>query len=86
MMAEQESVVIIPLPTTDNAVTYGTARLVFEDGRAFAEAVAEIPGTRFAPPKRISLSTQSLTRLRAGSSARPDLYLYEGMILPGPTH
>jgi hypothetical protein len=86
MMAEPDPVVIIPLPTTDNAVTYGTARLVFEDGRAFAEAVTEIPGTRFAPPRRISLSTQSLTRIRAGGPARPDLYLYEGMIMPGPTH
>jgi len=85
-MAERESIVIIPLPTTDNAVTYAAARLVFEDDQAFAEAITEIPGTRFAPPRRVSLSIRSLTRIRDGSSARPDLYLYEGMILPGPTH
>ena len=83
-MAEQNSMVIILLPTADNAVTYAMARLVFEDGRPFAEAIVEIPGTRFAPPRRISLSPHSLTRLRDGNAARPDLYLYEGMILPAP--
>ena len=73
---------VAPLLNEEN----NAARLVFEEGRPFAEAIVEIPGTRFAPPRRISLSVQSLTRLRSGSPARPDLYLYEGMILPGPTH
>ena len=55
-MAELNYVVIVPLPTTDNAVTYGTARLEFEDGQALrGKTVTEIPGTRFAPPRRISL-------------------------------
>ena len=41
----------------------------------------------FAPPRKISLSPYSLTRLRPGSHGRPSLYLYEGMILPpAPTH
>lgn len=84
MMADRDPVVIIPLPTTDNAVTYAAARLVIDNGRPFAEAIVEIPGTRFAPPRRISLSPQSLTRIRDGNHARPDLYLYEGIILPGP--
>ena len=84
MSAEEEAVVIIPLPTIDNAVTYAAARLIYENERPFAEAVAAIPRTVFAPPRKISLSPYSLTRLRPGSAARPTLYLYEGMILPAP--
>lgn len=84
-MNVDEDLVVIPLPTTGNAITYGVARLVVENDRPFAEAVTEIPRTRFAPPRRIALSPQSLTRLRAGAPGRPALYLYEGMILPPPT-
>lgn len=81
----EEDLVVIPLPTLDGAVTYAVARLVSEGGRAFAEAIVAIPDTRFAPPRRISLSVQSLTRMRAGAPPhRPDLYLYDGMILPPP--
>jgi len=83
----EEDLVVIPLPTLDNAVTYATARLIEEKGRPFAEAIAAIPNTVFAPPRKISLSPYSLTRLRLGSHGRPSLYLYEGMILPpAPTH
>lgn len=83
MSEEDDAMVVIPLPTADNRITYATARLVMENDRPFAEAVAAIPDTVFAPPRRISLSAYSLTRLRAGSPGRPALYLYEGMILPG---
>ena len=79
---EEEAIVVIPLPTEDNKVTYAAARLVEEHGRPFAEAIASIPNTTFAPPKRISLSPHSLTRLKPGAPSRPELYLYEGMILP----
>ncbi|HEY8948066.1 MAG TPA: hypothetical protein VIM56_04195 [Rhizomicrobium sp.] len=86
-MSEDEDLVVIPLPTLHGGVTYATARLIEENGRPFAEAIAAIPNTRFAPPKKVSLSPQSLTRIKAGSAGRPSLYLYEGMILPPPvTH
>jgi hypothetical protein len=77
-----EPLVVIPLPLAEGGVTFAVARLVGEDERPFAEAIAAIPGTVFAPPRRISLSPRSLTRIRAGAAGRPDLYLYEGMILP----
>lgn len=81
----EEDLVVIPLPTSKGAVTYAIARLVSEGSRAFAEAIVPIPETTFAPPRRIALSSYSLTRLRPGSPPhRPDLYLYEGMILPPP--
>jgi hypothetical protein len=83
-MPDAEDLVVIPLPTLDSGITYATARLVEENGRPFAEAIVAIPNTAFAPPKRISLSLHSLTRLRAGQPGRPSLYLYEGMILPPP--
>jgi len=79
-----EDIVLIPLPKTDGGLTYAAARLVHERGQAFAEAVVAIPETRFAPPKRTSLSPLSLTLLREGSNVRPALYFYEGMILAGP--
>jgi hypothetical protein len=79
-----EDLVVIPLPTSSGAVTYAVARLVQEGERAFAEAIVAIPDTVFAPPRRIALSTYSLAQLRPGSSHRPSLYLYEGMILPPP--
>jgi hypothetical protein len=82
-MAEEE-LVVIPLPTLDNRITYATARLIEENGRPFAEAIGAIPNTVFAPPRKISLSPYSLMRLRPGSAGRPSLYLYEGMILPPP--
>lgn len=85
-MVEDDAIVIIPLPMNGTAVTYAAARLVEMAGRTFAEAIAAIPGTTFAPPKSISLSPHSLTRLRPGAPARPALYLYEGMILPAPEH
>ncbi|HEY8696489.1 MAG TPA: hypothetical protein VIM02_02640 [Rhizomicrobium sp.] len=80
----EDDLVVIPLPTLDNRITYATARLIEENGRPFAEAIVAIPNTIFAPPRKISLSPHSLVRLRAGSPGRPSLYLYEGMILPPP--
>lgn len=80
----EEDLVVIPLPTHGGAVTYAVARLISENGQAFAEAIAAIPDTVFVPPRRIALSTYSLAQLKPGSSHRPNLYFYEGMILPPP--
>ena len=80
----EDDLVVITLPTLDNRIAYATARLIEENGRPFAEAIGAIPNTIFAPPRKISLSPHSLTRLRPGSAGRPSLYLYEGMILPPP--
>jgi hypothetical protein len=80
----EDELVVIPLPTLDNRITFATARLIEENGRPFAEAIGAIPDTVFAPPRKISLSPHSLTRLRAGAPGRPALYLYEGMILQPP--
>jgi glycine cleavage system regulatory protein len=78
-----EYLVVIPLPTSGGGVTYAVARLVSEGGQAFAEAIAAIPDTVFAPPRRVALSAHSLTRIRPGLPPhRPNLYLYEGMIMP----
>ena len=77
-----EALVVIPLPTEQSAVTYAVARLVWEGEQPFAEAISAVPGTTFSPPRRISLSRYSLARVRPGAALRPDLYLYEGMILP----
>ena len=80
-----EDLVVIPLPTVSGGVTYAVARLVEEGGRPFAEAITPVPDTSFAPPRRISLSRYSLGQLRAGSPPhKPNLYLYEGMILSPP--
>lgn len=79
-----EDLVIIPLPTKSGTITYAVARLVSDGDQAFAEAVAAIPDTTFAPPRRIALSSYSLTRIRPGAPLRPNLYLYEGMIMPPP--
>jgi hypothetical protein len=79
-----EDLVVIPLPTNQGGVTWAVARLVSEDGRAFAEAIAMVPDTTFAPPRRIALSRYSLSEIRSGSALRPNLYLYEGMIMPPP--
>ncbi len=79
-----DALVVIPLPTQTGAVTYGMARLVFEADKAFAEAIAPVPGTSFAPPGRIALSRYGLARVRPGAAQRPDLFVYEGMILPPP--
>jgi len=79
-----EDLVVIPLPTSRGTVTYAVARLVSEGDGVFAEAMAAVPDTVFAPPRRIALSRHSIARIRPGSSHRPDLYLYEGMILPPP--
>ena len=84
MAVIDETLVVIPLPMDDGGLTYAVARLVVEDDRPFAEAIVAIPGTIFAPPRRISLSRYSLARIRPGSMGRPDLYLYEGMIMPPP--
>jgi len=83
-MSDDEDLVVIPLPTKDGGLTYATARLIEENGQPFAEAIGTIPNTRFAPPKKVSLSPHSLTRIKPGSTGRPSLYLYEGMILPPP--
>ena len=77
-----ETLVVIPLPLDAGGVTYSVARLVMADDQPFAEAIVAVPGTTFAPPRRISLSRYSLARIRPGASNRPDLYLYEGMIMP----
>jgi hypothetical protein len=79
-----QALVVIPLPTDAGGVTFAVARLVDEGGEPFAEAIVAIPGTAFAPPKRIALSRYTLARIRPGAALRPDLYLYEGMILPPP--
>jgi hypothetical protein len=80
-----EDLVVIPLPTGNGSVTYAVARLVSEGDRPFAEAIVAVPDTTFVPPRRIALSAYSLTRVRPGSPPhRPNLYLYEGMILPPP--
>ena len=81
----EEDLVVIPLPTSQGTVTYAVARLVSEGDRAFAEAIVATPDTVFAPPRRIALSARSLVRIRPGSPPnRPNLYVYEGMILPPP--
>jgi len=77
-----ESLVVIPLPVDEGGVTYAVARLVMADDQPLAEAIVTVPGTTFAPPGRISLSRYSLARIRPGAANRPDLYLYEGMIMP----
>lgn len=80
-----EDLVVIPLPLEEGGVTYAVARLVVEGDQPFAEAIVAVPRTTFAPPKRISLSRYSLSRIRPGATeGRPDLYLYDGMILPAP--
>lgn len=83
-MSNEDDLVVIPLPTKSGAVTYTVARLVSIDGKPFAEAIVAAPDTNFAPPRRIALSAYSLARIRDGAPRRPDLYLYEGMILPPP--
>jgi hypothetical protein len=80
-----EDLVVIPLPTNNGSVTYAVARLVSEGDRAFAEAIVAVPDTNFAPPRRVALSAHSLARVRPGSPPhRPNLYLYEGMIMSPP--
>ncbi len=83
-MCVRRSVGRHPAPVGGGGVTYAVARLIAEGEQAFAEAIIAIPGTTFAPPGRISLSRYSLARIRSGAALRPDLYLYEGMILPPP--
>ncbi len=77
-----EDLVVIPIPRETGGVTYTVARLVSVDGEPFAEAMYALPGTVFAPPRRIALSRYGLARIRPGNAERPDLYFYEGMILP----
>jgi len=77
-----EELVVIPLPTDEGKITYAVARLISVGEERFAEAIVPIPGTPFVPERRVRLSRYSLARIRAGSIGRPDLYLYEGMILP----
>lgn len=77
-----ETLVVIPLPLDIGGITYAVARLIEDNGEPYAEAVVPIPGTVFAPPRRIALSRYSLSRIRPGTIGRPDLYFYEGMIMP----
>jgi glycine cleavage system regulatory protein len=78
-----EDLVVIPLPTNKGGVSYAVARLVSEAGHAFAEAIVAIPGTTFAPPRRIALSRYSVAEIKSGAPPnRPNLYLHEGMIMP----
>jgi hypothetical protein len=79
-----EDLVVIPLPTNTGAITYAVARLLSEGDHAYAEAIIAIPDTTFAPPRRIALSRHSLARIRPGAAQRPNLYFYEGMIMPAP--
>ncbi len=79
-----DDLVVIPLPLETGGVTYAVARLVEVGGEPFAEAMQAVAGTTFAPPRRISLSRYALSRIRPGNAERPDLYLYEGIILPRP--
>ena len=80
-----EDLIVVPIPKLDGGMTYAVARLVEDaDLKVFAEAISPVPDTRFAPPKRIALSRHSVTKIRSGAVNRPDLYLYEGMILPPP--
>jgi hypothetical protein len=79
-----DDLVVILLPTDSGSLTYAVARLVGASDGVFAEAIVAIPDTVFAPPRRIALSAHSLSQLRPGSSHRPGLYLYEGMILAPP--
>jgi hypothetical protein len=78
----EEDLVVIPLPLEAGGVTYAVAKLVAVDDVPFAEIIVATPGTSLQPGKRIELSRYSLGRIRPGSIGRPDLYLYEGMILP----
>lgn len=77
-----EDLIVIPLPTSEGGITYAVARLVLDGEQPFAEAIGAIPNTEFSPPGRIALSRYSIARCRPGAAGRPDLYLYEGMILP----
>ncbi|NWG53149.1 MAG: hypothetical protein HXY28_05470 [Hydrogenophilaceae bacterium] len=79
-----EPLVAIPLPLEGGGVTYAVARLIDTEDGPVAEAIVAIPGTTFAPPRRIALSRYSLSLARPGAALRPDLYVYEGMILPPP--
>lgn len=80
-----EDLVVIPLPTNTGAITYAVAGLISEGDQAFAEAIVAIPETTFEPPRRIALSRYSLARIRPGGPQRPNLYVYEGMIMPAPS-
>jgi hypothetical protein len=79
-----EALVVIPLPTDAGGITYAIERLVEEGEERFAEPIVAIPGTPAVPGRRIRLSRYSLARIRPGAVGRPDLFLYEGRILPPP--
>lgn len=84
-MAQSDTdIVIVPVPTAGGAVTWAAARLVLAEGAPFAEAITATPDATFAPPQRIALSSESLTRLRPGRPGRAGLYFYEGMVMPAP--
>ena len=55
----EDDLVVIPLPTNKGTITHAVARLVSESDRPFAEAIAAVPDTDFAPPRRIALSRYS---------------------------
>ncbi|MBV8977391.1 MAG: hypothetical protein JOZ13_08420 [Alphaproteobacteria bacterium] len=76
--------VVVPLPTSTGVITYAVARLVREGNQVFAEAITAIPDTTFVPPKRVELSRYSLAQIKPGAAMRPNLYLYQGMIMPAP--
>jgi hypothetical protein len=78
----EEALVVLPVPTDAGGVTYAVARLVEEGEGRFADPIVAIPGTPALPGRRIRLSRHSLARIRPGTIGRPDLWLYEGMILP----
>jgi hypothetical protein len=79
-----EDLVVIPLPLAAGGITYAVARLIVDDDVPFAEIIVAVPGATVQPQQRIELSRYSLARIRPGAPGRPDLYLYDGMILPAP--
>jgi hypothetical protein len=80
-MIEQD-LVVIPLPLDAGGVTYTVANLIVVDDVPFAEIISATPNASVEPGRRVMLSRYGLNRIRPGSLGRPELYLYEGMIMP----
>jgi hypothetical protein len=66
-----QALVVIPLPVDNGGVTNTVARMMEAGGEPFAEAIVAIPGTTFAPPRRIALSRYSLARIRPAPLSGP---------------
>jgi hypothetical protein len=78
----EDELVVIPLPLDAGGITYTVAKLVVVDDVPFAEIITAAPGTRIEASKKIMLSRYGLNRIRPSSPGRPELYFYEGMIMP----